>query len=104
MKKQRDSLRRRAQTVRNALMKMKEDPAAKNEEVVSLAREKRALERLFRELGEMPLFNLLTDEGLVPNYAFPESGVTLRSVIYRKGEDGAPESDVYKYERAAASA
>ena len=104
MQKQRASLQHRAKALRKALGKMKDDPAADSEEMDSLAREKRALERLFRELGELPLLNLLTDEGLIPNYAFPESGVTLRSVIYRRAADGRPESDIYKYERAAASA
>ncbi|MGI6253984.1 MAG: Zn-binding domain-containing protein, partial [Aminivibrio sp.] len=104
MQKQRASLQRRAKAVRKALGRMKDDPAASKEEIDSLALEKRALERLFRELGERSLLNLLTDEGLIPNYAFPESGVTLRSVIYRRTADGKPESDVYKFERAAASA
>ncbi len=83
MQKQRASLQHKAKALRKALGKLKEDPAAKPEEVEALSREKRALERLFRDLGELPLFNLLTDEGLIPNYAFPESGVVLRSVIYR---------------------
>ena len=104
LQKQRDSLQRRAKAVKKALEKMKEDPAADEKEMDSLALEKRALERLFREQGERSLLNMLTDEGLIPNYAFPESGVTLRSVIYRRTADGKPESDVYKFERAAASA
>jgi len=104
MQKQRASLQHKAKALRKALGKLKEDPAAKKEEIEALSREKRALERLFRDIGELPLFNLLTDEGLIPNYAFPESGVVLRSVIYRKLDDGRVESDIFKYERAAGSA
>jgi hypothetical protein len=40
--------------------KNEEDPAAKTEEIEALSKEKRALERLFRDIGELPLFNLLT--------------------------------------------
>ena len=53
-------------------------------------------------------FGFLTDEGLLPNYAFPEPGVTLNSVIYRyrRGEGNEPEKDivVYDYLRPAAAA
>ena len=59
-------------------------------------------------------FNFLTDEGLLPNYAFPEAGVTLKSVIYRsreqEEEEAGPEPEhgdernVYEYVRPAASA
>ena len=41
-------------------------------------------------INDRDVFGFLTDEGLIPNYAFPEAGVTLRSVIFRKrmAEDG----------------
>ncbi|MCK5664482.1 MAG: DUF1998 domain-containing protein, partial [Thiotrichaceae bacterium] len=53
--------------------------------------------------------NFLTDEGLLPNYAFPEAGVMLRSVIYRRKntvKDGESlfENVVYEYERPGAAA
>ena len=31
-----------------------------------------------------PLLAMLTNEGFLPNYAFPEAGVTLKSVLWRK--------------------
>ncbi|MDO5103464.1 MAG: DEAD/DEAH box helicase [Lautropia sp.] len=37
--------------------------------------------RLIKELDEKQTLNVLTDEGLLPNYAFPEQGVQLQSVI-----------------------
>ena len=54
-------------------------------------------------------YEFLTDEGLIPNYAFPEKGVTLRSVIYRRREPDAGEGDgydheVYEYERPPSAA
>jgi DEAD/DEAH box helicase domain-containing protein len=55
-------------------------------------------------------FEFFADEGLLPNYAFPESGVILKSVIYRKKDIKADESGgkyetyTYEYERAGSSA
>jgi hypothetical protein len=78
MQKQRASLQHKAKALKKALGKMKEDPAAKTEE--SRRSPKRSAPwNGSRDIGELPLFNLLTDEGLIPNYAFPESGVVLRS-------------------------
>lgn len=50
--------------------------------------------------------NVLTDEGLLPNYAFPEQGVLLRSIIVREAKPGggAPDPLTFEYERPSASA
>ena len=81
-------------------------------EVTELRRERSGLQSALRQLNGRPTFNFLTDEGLLPNYAFPEQGVTLRSVIYR-GREGRPdeeaaerdfERETYEYVRPAASA
>jgi DEAD/DEAH box helicase domain-containing protein len=71
--------------------------------------ERDALSRIVREkIDSRQTLNFLTDEGLIPNYAFPEAGVLLRSIIFRKrnaseGQDGY-DSAVYEYERPAVSA
>ena len=89
-----------------------EDEATKKD-VEGLTRERGGLQGLLRKLNGRETFNFLTDEGLLPNYAFPEAGVTLKSVIYRSrerdeedfGGDGqGVERDVYEYVRPAASA
>ncbi|MCY4059175.1 MAG: DEAD/DEAH box helicase, partial [Gammaproteobacteria bacterium] len=49
-----------------------------------LTKERGALQRLLRDINGRETFGFLTDEGLLPNYAFPEQGVTLNSVIYRQ--------------------
>jgi DEAD/DEAH box helicase domain-containing protein len=55
-------------------------------------------------------FEFFADEGLLPNYAFPESGVILKSVIYRKKDTKADKNGgkydtyTYEYERAGSSA
>lgn len=48
--------------------------------------ERRGLRALIEEINDKATLNFLTDEGLIPNYAFPEEGVTLRSIILRKAE------------------
>lgn len=48
--------------------------------------------------------------GLLPNYAFPEAGIILRAVLYRKEDEETPvqkkryEKMVYEYSRSASSA
>ena len=103
-----DALGRRIQVLKRA----PEDEAT-TRDTARLTRERGGLQGLLRKLNGRETFNFLTDEGLIPNYAFPEAGVTLKSVIYRsreRDEDdaGAGEQDdereVYEYVRPAASA
>ena len=103
-----DALGRRIQ----ALKRAPEDEAT-TKDVKRLTRERGGLQAVLRKLNGRETFNFLTDEGLIPNYAFPEAGVTLKSVIYRSREqdeeDAGPdehgdERNVYEYVRPAASA
>ena len=102
-----DALGRRIQTLKRA----PEDEATM-QEIERLTRERGGLQGLLRKLNGRETFNFLTDEGLIPNYAFPEAGVTLKSVIYRSREQDAEDADdelgdgrnVYEYVRPAASA
>ena len=64
-----------------------------------------------KTINERETFGFLTDEGLLPNYAFPEEGVTLKSVIFtrRQAEESETETEdsdtiVYDYLRPAAAA
>lgn len=61
-----------------------------------------------RTIDEVLVLQYLTDHGVLPNYAFPEEGVTLQSVIYwRAGSDGSAGGrppQVHEYPRPAASA
>ena len=102
-----DALGRRIQ----ALKRAPADEATK-QEIERLTRERGGLQGLLRKLNGRETFNFLTDEGLLPNYAFPEAGVTLKSVIYRSREQDEEDADdeqgdgrnVYEYVRPAASA
>jgi DEAD/DEAH box helicase domain-containing protein len=50
----------------------------------SIRREQFAYNQLRKDLDGRPLLAMLTDEGFLPNYSFPEAGVTLKSVLWRK--------------------
>lgn len=72
----------------------------------ALHRERSALMDLVRVINAKHTFNFFTDEGLLPNYAFPEEGVTLQSVIVRKTgrEDKPYELMDFSFQRSAQSA
>ena len=65
---------------------------------------------VLQEISKKNIFNFLSDEGLLPNYAFPEAGIILRAVLYRKSDEELPsarkkyEKLVYEYNRSASSA
>ena len=79
--------------------------------------ERAGLRKLFQNVGARDTYGFLTDEGLTPNYAFPEQGVTLHSVILRNplryeiDQDTSPTKgnlrpvlEAYEYLRPAAAA
>ena len=74
-----------------------------HEEIIKqLKREVAALGEFIRSLEREPIFQTLTNEGLIPNYAFPESGIKLKSIIYKKiGDDF--DIDEYEYVRPASA-
>jgi len=114
LRRERDSLRGKVRLLRDRIRRKEEDPAKdRNHErdLLELKREKEALQALVKEINDRNTFNFFTDEGLIPNYAFPEAGVVLRSIIHRKKEkdelgQGGRRYDVkvYEYERPAVSA
>jgi DEAD/DEAH box helicase domain-containing protein len=60
--------------------------------------ERSALIELAKNMNARLTLNFFTDEGLLPNYAFPEEGVTLNSVILRRREvtEGGEEKRRYE--------
>ena len=100
--------RQRDRTVKE-IDKLQALPVRGEEQVQELARlqqERAALGRLVGSIEGKATFNVLTDEGLLPNYSFPEQGVLLRSIIVRdaKTGSGAPDPLTFEYERPGASA
>ncbi|MEE2749304.1 MAG: DEAD/DEAH box helicase [Pseudomonadota bacterium] len=67
------------------LEKQPDDPAT--QALLDDARSERfGLIELARSVNVRQTLNFFTDEGLLPNYAFPEEGVRLQSVVYRRTE------------------
>ncbi len=113
--KERKALRADVDALGRRIQVLKRAPAdeATKQEIKRLTRERGGLQGLLRKLNGRETFNFLTDEGLIPNYAFPGAGVTLKSVIYRSrdqdeedagADEHGDERTVYEYVRPAASA
>jgi DEAD/DEAH box helicase domain-containing protein len=109
---ERKALRGRIQALTKRIRDVKQDPARDQnfeDTLQQLLREKTAMNEIVRSMNERQVLNFFTDEGLLPNYAFPEAGVILRSVIYRrnpKAEDDERKykTQTYEYERPASAA
>ncbi|MEI7910137.1 MAG: DEAD/DEAH box helicase [Verrucomicrobiota bacterium] len=92
------------------LKRQPQDEAVKEEMELSLLDRQKAL-GLASEINKRDLLETLTDAGLIPNYAFPEAGVELKSVLWRRRTDDDPQDagayislPAEKYERPAQSA
>ena len=110
--KERKSLRNAIRRLVERIEKVEAQPAGgqeREQELSDLRQEKHALTRLVADVNGQHVLGFLTDAGLLPNYAFPENGVQLKSVIYRKNDKATDaerkyETKQYVYERPAASA
>jgi DEAD/DEAH box helicase domain-containing protein len=106
-----DDLKRRRTRVETEIIRI-EGLAARGEsdeeELRELKVEKAALTRLLAGIDSRDTLQFLTDEGLLPNYAFPEQGVLLHSVIIRDDKKVAASAEqrvlTFEYERPGASA
>lgn len=109
---EREQHRKRANACKDKIKTLKAKPQdeATKAEIDQLDRERQGALMLVKEINQRELLNTLTDAGLIPNYAFPEAGVELKSVLWRKkGSDDVGEGayvalPAIKYERPAASA
>lgn len=112
LKKQQDTLRTSVDALKAMIRDLEDKPkdSSYDEEIKELKREEAALLTVLQEIGKKNIFNFLSDEGLLPNYAFPEAGIILRAVLYRKEDEETPaqkkkyEKMVYEYSRSASSA
>lgn len=111
---ERKSLRQRAAKLKrrkDELEGMPEDDSVRDERA-GVENERDALLRLIRtKINRKQTLNFLTDEGILPNYAFPEEGVTLNSIIYRQrarddegDSESGPEKLTFELRRPAAAA
>ena len=113
LEEERASHKKRAEQIANKLKALKKLPRdeATEHEIDEMDRERQKALELVKEINQRELLNTLTDAGLIPNYAFPEAGVQLKSVLWRKKNEDDPDgSPAYislpaiKYERPASSA
>lgn len=109
---ERSAHRKRGETLKGRINQLKakaQDEATQNE-IAELKRERDKALELAREISSRELLATLTDAGLIPNYAFPEAGIELKSFIWRKrgerepGERGYVSLPAERYERPASSA
>lgn len=119
IEQERESIRKDIINLRKAIKKLEIGVQDKSieEQKKELEQEKSALQKIVTNINSKNVFNFLSDEGLLPNYAFPEAGVVLKAVIYRRKNDEIETSDttqqdkgskyqtyIYEYSRAAMSA
>lgn len=92
LKKQQDALRTSVDALKMMIRDLEDKPkdSSYDEEIKDLKREESALLTVLQEIGKKNIFNFLSDEGLLPNYAFPEAGIILRAVLYRKEDEETP--------------
>ena len=110
--KERNSVAADIRSLNDRIRKLKGQPEdeATRDEMDELEDTRTGLRAVHGKINSRDTFNFLTDEGLVPNYAFPEAGVKLRSVILERtrgrGEEGSAETRAitHEYERPAATA
>ena len=114
LKKQRDSLSGSIAQLKDMVKDLENKPkdSSYEDEIKELKAEEAALINVLKELNKKDVFNFLSDEGLLPNYAFPEAGIILKAILYRKDEAEPSEEDakkkykksVYEYSRSASAA
>jgi len=115
LKKQKDALAGSIKQLKKLIKDLENKPKdpAYDEEIKELNAERIALANVVRSINNKDVWGFLSDEGLLPNYAFPESGIILKAVLYRKedaSKEGAEpvkkkyEKMVYEYSRSASAA
>ena len=119
LKLQRDALAANIKQLTKMIKDLEAKPqdSSYDEEIRELKIERTALGNVVRKINSKDIFNFLSDEGLLPNYAFPEAGIILKAILRRKDEESAIEEAneekprkqkyqkmVYEYSRSAASA
>ena len=85
-------------------------PEKFKERLAEIKRDKGEINHAIRQgIDDVAVLRFLTDKGVLPNYAFPEEGVKLKSIIARQPEDGRREENgenlvTREYVRPASSA
>lgn len=113
LKKHRDSIMKSISQLNDMVkeLELKPQDSSYEEEIKELKREEAALMNVVREINKKNIFQFLSDEGILPNYAFPEAGIVLKAILYRKDDSAVSGSAkkkyskmVHEYSRSASSA
>lgn len=106
------SLKDRIKRIGAALRKNREITARDEvceKELHELQQQRDGVHGMIKQIEEKRTLNFFTDEGLLPNYAFPEEGVELRSIILKEraqptDQGGKYHAETYEYVRPSSSA
>jgi DEAD/DEAH box helicase domain-containing protein len=110
LKKHRDALKANVKQLTTLIKELEKRPKDSSYEtdIKELKMERAALSDVIKSINNKDIFNFLSDEGLLPNYAFPEAGIVLKAILRRQLDDkGQPKKAVktiYEYQRPAVSA
>lgn len=112
LKNQENSLKETIENLKKLIKELKDKPKDQSfdGDIKEFKAELVAHLNVRRSLKNKNVFNFLSDEGLLPNYAFPEAGIILRAVLYRREDEEKEgsrrkyEKMVYEYNRSASSA
>jgi len=106
-----ESLKKRIKKI-SVEIKKRKDKMAKDrnyeQDLAELQNEKVSLNSIIKHIRDKNVYNFFTDEGLLPNYAFPQAGIILRSVILKKKQrpdtKGKYKSQIFEYHRPSSMA
>ena len=98
---ERDSVKKNINLLQEMIKELEDKPkdSSYDEEIKELKWEESALIEVVKHINTRNVFNFLSDEGLLPNYAFPEAGIKLKAVLKRKEENSEESSGKIKYEK-----
>ena len=98
LKKQQDSLKSSIEELKDMIKDLEAKPkdSSYDEEIKELKFEQAALINVLKDMRNKDVFNFLSDDGLLPNYAFPEAGIVLKAVLWLKEDyEKLPKSKQY---------
>lgn len=101
----REEATRELERLRRRRAELTDEEFEKREQEIS--RDRTAINRLIRSgIDDVPVIKFLTDKGVLPNYAFPEEGVKLTSILSRRNDSARDEDGLLylEYSRPASSA
>ena len=115
LKKQKRALQDNIKQLKKMIRELEAKPhdSSYEKEIRELMQERIALANVVSNINKKNVFNFLSDEGLLPNYAFPEAGIVLKAILNRKVNEAEEDAEggrrrferkVYEYNRSAAAA